>query len=95
MLDSIINDSRQRYGLGDKAGNLLSSLLGLITDQSQGGFAGFLDRFKLVGLGDVADSWVGTGPNVSLSSEQVESALGTETTAGMGRKAGIDVETTK
>lgn len=90
--DSIINESSQKYDLGDKAGNLLSSLLGLITDQRQGGFTGFLDRFRQVGLGDVADSWVGRGANALLSNEQVESALGTETTIHMARQAGIDVE---
>ncbi len=66
MFDSIINESSQKFGLGDKAGNLLSSLLGLITDQSQGGFAGFLDRFRQAGLGDIADSWVGRGANTTL-----------------------------
>lgn len=93
--DSIINESSQKFGLGDKAGNLLSSLFGLITDQSQGGFAGFLDRFRQAGLGDAADSWVGSGANVTLSNEQVEAALGSETTAEMARQAGIDAETTR
>jgi uncharacterized protein YidB (DUF937 family) len=95
MFDSIIKESGENYGLGDKAGNLLSSLLGLITDQTQGGFSGFLDRFRQVGLGDVADSWVGSGANISLSNEQVESALGTETTSEMARQAGVDVETAR
>ena len=95
MFDSIINKSGEKFGLEDKAGSLLSSLLGLMTDQSQGGFSGFLDRFRQVGLGDVADSWVGTGANIQLSNEQVESALGTETTAVMARQAGVDVETTR
>jgi uncharacterized protein YidB (DUF937 family) len=95
MFDSIINESSRKFGLGDKAGNLLSSLLGLITDQSQGGFAGFLDRFRQVGLGNAADSWVDKGANTTLSNEQVESALGSQTTAEMARQAGIDVETTR
>lgn len=96
MFDSIINDSSQKFGLGkDKAGNLLSSLLGLMTDQRQGGFSGFLDRFRQADLDDAADSWVGTGPNTTLSNEQIESALGTETTEEMARQSGVDVETTR
>jgi uncharacterized protein YidB (DUF937 family) len=95
MFDSIINESSQKFGLGDKAGSLLSSLLSLITDEKQGGFSGFLDRFRQVGLGDIADSWVGTGPNAMLSNEQIESALGTETTVEMARQAGVHVETTR
>jgi uncharacterized protein YidB (DUF937 family) len=95
MFDAVINESSQNFGLGDKAGSLLSSLLSLITDQSRGGFAGFLDRFRQVGLGAAADSWVGTGANVPLSNEQVEAALGAETTDEMARQAGVDAETTK
>jgi uncharacterized protein YidB (DUF937 family) len=95
MFDSIIDDNGEKFGLGDKAGSLLSSLLGLITDQSQGGFAGFLDRFRQAGLSDRADSWVSTGANSSLSNKQVESVLGTETINEMARQAGVDEETTK
>lgn len=95
MFDAVINESSQKFGLGDKAGSLLSSLLSLITDQSRGGFAGFLDRFRQVGLGNAADSWVSTEKNISLSNEQVEAALGAETTDEMARQAGVDAETTK
>jgi uncharacterized protein YidB (DUF937 family) len=96
MFDSIISESSQKSGLKeDKTGNLLSSLLGLITDQNQDGFAGFLDRFRQVGLGHVVESWIGRGANTMLSSEQVESALGTEITTEMARQAGIDAETTR
>ena len=90
MFDLIINESSEKFNLGDKAGILLTSLLNLITDQSQGGFAGFLNRFRQVGLGDVVDSWIGRGANTPLSGEQVESALGTETTDEMARQAGVD-----
>jgi uncharacterized protein YidB (DUF937 family) len=90
MFESIITESGAKYGLGDRAGILLTSLLNLITDQSQGGFAGFLARFRQAGLGDAAESWVGRGANTVLSGEQVESALGTELTDEMARQAGLD-----
>jgi uncharacterized protein YidB (DUF937 family) len=95
MFDAVINESGQKFGLGDKAGSLLSSLLSLITDQSRGGLAGFLERFRQVGLGSAADSWVGSGDKIPLSNEQVEAALGVETTNEMSRQAGVDAETTK
>jgi uncharacterized protein YidB (DUF937 family) len=95
MFDSIINDSGEEFGLGDKAGSLLSSLLGLITDQSQGGFAGFLDRFRKTGLGDAVDTWINDEDNIPLSNEQVESALGSDTVNLMAERAAIDAGTTK
>ncbi len=95
MFDSVINESSQKFGLGDKAGSLLSSLLSLMTDQSRGGFAGFLDRFRTAGLGEAVNSWIGNGNNLSISNEQVETALGTDTINLMAQQAGADVETTK
>lgn len=92
MFDSIISESGEKYGLGDKAGNLLSSLLNLITDQSQGGFSGFLDRFRKTGLSDALNSWIGKGENTTISGEQVEFALGTNLTAEMASQAGLDAD---
>lgn len=95
IFDSIIGENGKNFNLGDKSGNLLSALLGLITDQTQGGFAGFLNRFRQAGLGDVADSWVNTGDNLQLSGEQVESALGSETLDGIATQAGVENNTAK
>lgn len=95
VFDSIISESGQRFGLGDRAASLLSSVLGLITDRNQGGLNGFLDRFRQAGLGSVADSWVRAGDNLPLSGEQVESALGTDTVNLMAERAGSDAEKTK
>ncbi|MGI9034866.1 MAG: OmpA family protein [Pyrinomonadaceae bacterium] len=95
IFDSIVGETEGKFGLGDKAGNLLSALLGLITDQSRGGFSGFLNRFREVGLGDVADSWVSAGDNTLLSGEQVESALGGDTINRIAAQSGIAPETAK
>lgn len=95
LFDSIINEAAERFGLGNKAGTLLSALLSLMTDQNRGGFAGFLDLFSKAGLGDLATSWIGSDANTELSSEQVESALGDETIADIAHHAGVDTSTTK
>ena len=90
MFDSIINQAEERYGLGGKAGTLLSALLALITDGTRGGFAGFLEKFNRAGLGDTASSWVNSGANTPLSNEQLESALGTGTLISFAAQAGTD-----
>jgi uncharacterized protein YidB (DUF937 family) len=95
LFDSIISEAGQRFGLGDKSGTLLSALLALITDQSRGGFPGFLDRFSRAGLGDLASSWISSGDNAALSTQQVESALGEETIADIAGQADIDSLTAK
>ena len=94
MFDSIINGAAEKFGLGDKAGALVSALLALMTDSGNGGFAGFLNHFRKAGLGDLADSWVTSGANAPISYEQTESAFGTETLNEISEQVGIDYETT-
>ena len=94
MFDSIIKGVNEKFDLGDKAGALVSAILALMTDRANGGFAGFINRFRSAGLGDLADSWVSSGANTPISNEQLESALGEDTLRGISEKIGADYETT-
>lgn len=90
MFEGLIDQVAARFGIGpDKVRQLLPLLAGLMFNQS-GGFAGFLDRFRQQGLGDVVQSWVDTGPNQPISPGQVESALGPSTVNEMASKVGAD-----
>lgn len=93
LFDSVVNETRQKFNLGDKANVLLSVLLAKITDKSGGGFVGFLERFNAAGLSGVASSWVNSGANTSISGEQLESALGRETIQDVADKTGTDYKT--
>ena len=90
LFDSIISGASEKFGLGDKAGTMLSALLALMTNQETGGFSGFLDRFKEAGLGDTATSWITSGDNAEVSSEQIESAIGSDTIATIAEQVGVD-----
>lgn len=93
MFDSIINEARKKFNLGNKAENLISALLALMTDTTRGGFAGFLDRFNQAGLGDLVSSWIGSDSNTPISNEQVESALGEENLRDVANQSGLDYAT--
>lgn len=90
MFDSIINEAKGKFGLGDKAGGLVATLLGLIANPATGGFGGFINRFKEVGLGDEAESWISTGDNTPLTDSQVQSAFGAETINQVAKQSGVD-----
>ena len=94
MFDSIIKEAQEKFNLGDKAGGLLSTLVVLMTNKDDGGFSGFLERFKEAGLGDVASSWVNSGANTPISNEQVESVFGEETLKDISENAELDYATT-
>jgi uncharacterized protein YidB (DUF937 family) len=44
--------------------------------QQHGGLTGVLDKFRENGMGQHADSWVGTGANMPISAEQVQQVFG-------------------
>ncbi len=93
MFDAIIKEAQEKFNLGDKAGGLLASLLGLIANPANGGFGGFINRFHTAGLGDLVDSWVTTAGNTPISNEQLESALGEDTLNAVAEQSGVDKAT--
>ncbi|MBK7708681.1 MAG: OmpA family protein [Acidobacteria bacterium] len=90
MFDSIIKDAQEKFGLGDKAGSLVSSLLGIIANPANGGFAGFINRFRDAGLGEQADSWISSGDNTPITDDQVEAAFGNETIDSIVEQSGVE-----
>lgn len=54
-----------------------------------GGLGELLNRFQQSGLGGVAQSWIGNGPNQPVSPNDVEKAVGGDTLDALAREAGI------
>ena len=54
-----------------------------------GGFGALVQSFKEKGLADVVSSWIGTGQNLPVSREQLQSVLGNEKIKELAEKAGI------
>jgi uncharacterized protein YidB (DUF937 family) len=57
-----------------------------------GGLAGLLQRFESAGLGNLAQSWVGTGANAPVSPAQLEHALGADQILAMAAQTGLSRE---
>lgn len=92
LFDSVTGDIAQRFGLGNKAGSLVSSLISHISDH---GITGFLNKFHQAGLGDAVSSWISSGENKSLSAEQLTGALGEDTLKEIASNAGISTNEAK
>ena len=79
-LDALVN------GLGannQKGGaDLIGAVMAMV--QQNGGLPAVLDKLRSSGLGQQADSWVGTGPNASVSPDQLTQAFGS---SGLGNLA--------
>jgi uncharacterized protein YidB (DUF937 family) len=74
-------------GGGGGQGALLQALVGLL---SGGGLDGLVKSFQQKGLGHIVSSWIGTGPNLPISADQVASVLGPETLGKLAGQAGLD-----
>ena len=54
-----------------------------------GGLGGLLEKFQQSGHGDVAKSWVGSGPNPPISPGSLGSALGPSIVKTLAEKTGL------
>lgn len=61
----------------------------LINNPKIGGIEGLVKTFQSGGLGEIVNSWVGTGQNLPVSAEQVQSALGSEQLAAVACQLGV------
>jgi uncharacterized protein YidB (DUF937 family) len=57
-----------------------------------GGLREIVDRFRAAGQGETAESWVRTGPNKAVASDQLATALGTDTLETLSRETGLPRE---
>jgi uncharacterized protein YidB (DUF937 family) len=70
------------------------NLGGLLGGTSVGGLLGsglrdLIDSFKSSGQGEIADSWVRTGPNKPVSPQELERAIGPEILATLFEQTGL------
>ena len=93
LLDSVLGSLMGSSGGGaSPMGGVLSSLLGGGGQQGggmAGGLGGLVSQFEQAGLGHVAQSWVGNGPNQSVSPQQLQSVFGEQQVQGMASQAGM------
>ncbi len=56
---------------------------------TEDGLGGLVERFRQGGLEEVIKSWIGTEPNKSISPNQLQQVLGSETVDGLSRETGL------
>ena len=84
------DDQAGQGGVLDKLGGLLggASAGGVLS----GGLRDLVDRFKQSGHGQAADSWVNTGPNRPLRTDELEQAIGPDTLNTLSAHTGLSRE---
>jgi uncharacterized protein YidB (DUF937 family) len=84
----------QGQGSGGQA-ELLNLIVGMLAGGGQGGEGGglgaLLQQLQAAGLGEQAQSWVGTGQNLPVSGEQLQNVFGGDQMSQMAEKMGLSV----
>ena len=84
LMDSL----KSALGGDQKNNDLLSTVIELLG--GKGGVNNLIGQFASNGLGDIINSWVGTGNNLPISPEQIKSALGQDKISNLASKLGMD-----
>jgi uncharacterized protein YidB (DUF937 family) len=93
LLDDVLNKTAGVAPAQDGSQNsLVTAVLSILSSQS-GGLSGLVQQFAANGFGQVVNSWVSTGKNLPITSEQLQTALGSEQIQAIAAKAGISPET--
>jgi uncharacterized protein YidB (DUF937 family) len=97
LLDSVLGGlmGGNNSGASSPMGGVLGSLLGgggQGMGQGAGmggGIGGLVSQFEQAGLGHIAQSWVGNGPNQAVSPDQLQSVFGQSQVQNMASQAGM------
>jgi uncharacterized protein YidB (DUF937 family) len=82
LLDAVAGAMGGAGGAGGGQADLVQMVMKLV--QGQGGLEGLLAKFQQGGLGEIAQSWVSTGPNLPISPDQLGQALGPDLLKQLG-----------
>lgn len=68
-----------------------AGMISVVSDilEKHGGVSGVVNQFQQQGFGDTVKSWVSTGPNMSITPDQVHQALGPDTMNQIAAKFGM------
>src|SRR6188472_2329613 len=93
LMDTIKGLLGGSKGGASGSSDLMGAVTGLFSGSGDigsklGGLSGILQKFTYNGMGDKVQSWLGKGENASLTGDEVEKALGSDTIQEMATKTG-------
>lgn len=95
LFDSLAQAAGALMGGKDSGiqGQLLQAATQLLGQNSNiGGLDGLVQAFQKNGLGEIVNSWVGTGQNMPISPAQVQQGLGAGLLEQLAGKAGVSTD---
>ncbi len=82
----------QLGGAGAGQSGMIGAVTHLLENPQVGGLGGLVQMFQSHGLGEAANSWVGTGQNQPVTGQQVQQVLGQDRISSIASHLGIAPE---
>ena len=91
LLDSIVGQVTGALENSVPGGQVHPGLLDVVSSlvTQGGGLQGLVSQFEQQGLGNVVQSWIGSGQNLAITPDQVQSVLGEPHIAAVAAKLGL------
>jgi uncharacterized protein YidB (DUF937 family) len=90
----ILDDIKAAAGIGGalqgQHPGALSAILDYVNSPQVGGISGLQRMFQEKGLGGIVSSWIGTGQNLPISTDQLNSVLHSDALQQIAHKYGLD-----
>jgi len=92
LLDNLVNTALNSVGGNQASATSIDNVMKVASSllQQHGGIQGLLNQFQQAGLGQVMQSWIGTGQNAAISGTQLTQALGSGQLAQLAQQLGVD-----
>jgi uncharacterized protein YidB (DUF937 family) len=88
LFDAINN----ALGANEAHAGLVTAAMEALGGSSGSGLGGLVEAFQAKGLGDVVASWIGTGQNLPVTAEQIQSVLGSGIVQQLAARVGLPPE---
>jgi uncharacterized protein YidB (DUF937 family) len=93
ILDSLENSTALRGALGQLEAAVLPVVLSeVLGNGSQGGLNAIVAKLEQAGFGDQVRSWIGSGQNLSITAEQLQQVLGSDTVKQLAARFNIPID---
>jgi uncharacterized protein YidB (DUF937 family) len=86
----IFDEIKSAAGMGELHPGALGAVMEYINSPQVGGVSGLQKMFQEKGLGGLVSSWVGSGQNLPISADQLQSVLHCDALNQAAAKFGID-----
>lgn len=92
LFDQLGQAAAGMMGSGNQNSLMQAAISLLGQNSSVGGLAGLIQAFQKNGMGEIVNSWVGTGKNLPISPAQVQQGLGGDLLKQLAAQAGLSSE---